>query len=203
MKSLKTTLVLLFAMCALFFAQQKEDYSKYPGYFNYKDFAQLKNADSIAEVYLEEPLLKMVAGLAQDKKEGLGEALGGLKLVRVNEFKIPKNEISNMEEAIETMDNSLQSKNWDRIIRTHSKGNYTNVYIKKGTNNEFVGLAIVSLEKKFKTKDFGGNEVMAEAEDGSGQATFVNIVGKIDLSTIGKLSEQLHVPGLDKAKKEK
>jgi len=194
MKTLKTTLVLLFAMSALFFAQQKEDYSKYPGYFNYKDFAQLKNAESITEVYLEEPLLKMVAGLAEDKKEGLGDALGGLKLVRVNEFKIPKNELTNMEAAVETMDNNLQSKGWDRIIRTNNKGNYTNVYIKKGNNNEFVGLTIVSLEKLLK----GG-----ENSDDSGKATFVNIVGKIDLSTIGKLSEQLHVPGLDKAKKEK
>ncbi len=194
MKTLKTTLVLFFAVSALFLAQQKEDYSKYPGYFNYKDFAQLKNAESITEVYLEEPLLKMVAGLAQDKKEGLGDAIDGLKLVRVNEFKIPKNELINMEAAVDAMDNNLQSKSWDRIIQTSRKGNLTNVYIKKGTNNEFVGLTIVSFEKSFK----GG-----ENSDDSGKATFVNIVGKIDLSTIGKLSEQLHVPVLEKAKKEK
>lgn len=194
MKTLKTTLVLFFAMSTLFFAQQKEDYSKYPGYFNYKDFAQLKNAESITEVYLEEPLLKMVAGLAQDKKEGLVDAIGGLKLVRVNEFKIPNNELTNMEAAVEAMDNNLQSKSWDRIIRTNRKGNYTNVYLMKGTNNEFVGLTIVSLEKSFEH---------GENPDDSGKATFVNIVGKINLSTIGKLSEQLHVPGLEKAKKEK
>jgi len=194
MKTLRISLVLFFVLCVGSFAQQKEDYSKYPGYFNYKDFAQLKNAESITEVYLEEPLLKMVAGLAEDKKEGLGDALGGLKLVRVNEFKIPKSELTNMEAAIESMDNNLQSKNWDRIIRTNSKGNYTNIYIKKGANDEFVGLTIVSLEKSFKS---------GENPDDSGKATFVNIVGKIDLSTIGKLSEQLHVPGLEKAKKEK
>ena len=194
MKVLKTTIVIFFAMSSLFLAQQKEDYSKYPGYFNYKDFAQLKNAESITEVYLEEPLLKMVAGLAEGKKEGLGDALGGLKLVRVNEFKIPKSELTNMEAAIESMDNNLQSKSWDRIIRTNTRGNYTNVYIKKGSDNELVGLTIVSLEKSFKGR---------ENSDDSGKATFVNIVGKIDLGTIGKLSEQLNVPGLDKAKKEK
>ena len=194
MKTLKTTLVLFFVISTLFWAQQKEDYSKYPGYFNYKDFAQLKNAESITEVYLEEPLLKMVANLAESKKEELGNALGGLKLVRVNEFKIPKNELANMESTIESMDNNLQSKSWDRIIKTNSKGNYTNVYIKKGTNDEFVGLTIVSLDKSFKT---------GENSEDSGKVTFVNIVGKIDLGTIGKLSEQLHVPGLDKAKKEK
>jgi len=194
MKTLRITFIFLMALSVCLFSQSKEDYSKYPGYFNYNDFAQLKNAESITEVYLEEPLLKMVANLAQDKKEGLGDALGGLKLVRVNEFKIPKTELTNMETAVESMDNNLQSKGWDRIIKTNTRGNYTNVYIKKGADNEFVGLTIVSLERSFK----GG-----ENSDDSGKTTFVNIVGKIDLSTIGKLSEQLHVPGLEKAKKEK
>ncbi len=136
MKTLRITFVLLFVLSIGSFAQQKEDYSKYPGYFNYKDFAQLKNAESITEVYLEEPLLKMVAGLAQDKKEGFVDAIGGLKLVRVNEFKIPNNELTNIEAAVEAMDNNLLSKSWDRIIRTNRKGNYTNVYLMKGTNAE-------------------------------------------------------------------
>jgi hypothetical protein len=192
MKTSRITFVILMALSVCIFSQQKEDYSKYPGYFNYKDFTQLKNAESITEIYLEEPLLKMVAGLAQDKKEGLGDALGGLKLVSVNEYKIPKSDLTNMEDAVESMDGNLKSKGWGRIIRTNSKGNYTNVYIKKSVENEFVGLTIVSLEKLFKS---------GENSDDSGKATFVNIVGKIDLSTLGKISEQLHVPGLDKAKK--
>jgi hypothetical protein len=126
----------------------------------------LKNAESITEVYLEEPLLKMVAGLAQDKKEGFVDAIGGLKLVRVNEFKIPNNELTNMEAAVEAMDNNLLSKSWDRIIRTNRKGNYTNVYLMKGTNNEFVGLTIVSWEKSFEH---------GENSDDFGKATFVNM----------------------------
>ena len=195
MKLLKTTFVFLFVLSITLFAQQKDDYSKYPGYFNYNDFAQLKNAESITEVYLEEPLLKMVAGITQDKKEGLGNAIAGLKLVRVNEFKIPESDFSNIETAVESMDESLQSKNWDRIIRTNSKGNYTNVYIKKGSDDEFVGLTILSLDKNPK-------EATVNEKQWS-KATFVNIVGKIDLSTMGKLSEQLKVPGLDKVKKEK
>lgn len=194
MKTLKLTFTFLFVLCVGLLAQQKEDYSKYPGYFNYKDFTQLKNAESITEVYLEEPLLKMVAGLAQDKKEGLGDAIGGLKLIRVNEFKIPKNEIASMEGTLESMDNSLQSKGWDRIIRTNTKGNFTNVYVKKDAQNTFVGLTVISLDKML----YG-----EENPDGSGKATFVNIVGKIDLSTIGKISEKLNVPGLDKTQKEK
>ena len=194
MKLNKIIFAFLFVLAGVISAQQQGDYSKEPGYYDFGNLTSLKEGELTTEVYLEEPLLKMVANLAESKKEELGNALGGLKLVRVNEFKIPKNELANMESTIESMDNNLQSKSWDRIIKTNSKGNYTNVYIKKGTNDEFVGLTIVSLDKSFKT---------GENSEDSGKVTFVNIVGKIDLGTIGKLSEQLHVPGLDKAKKEK
>jgi hypothetical protein len=194
MKLIKKITLLLFALVISIIAQQKEDYSKYPGYFNYKEFAQLKNAESLTEVYLEEPLLKMVAGMAGNKQEGLGEAIGGLKLVRVNEFRIPKSEITNVESLIGSMDNSLQSKNWERIIRTNSKNDYTNVYLKKEADDGFVGLTIISLNRLLKKED---------NSDEFGKATFVNIVGKIDLTTIGKVSAQLKVPGLGDSKKDK
>ncbi|MBI5730340.1 MAG: hypothetical protein HY963_04305, partial [Ignavibacteriales bacterium] len=59
-------------------------------------------------------------------------------------FKLSRTTLEN-EIMVEAMDNNLLSKSWDRIIRTNRKGNYTNVYLMKGTNNEFVGLTIVSL----------------------------------------------------------
>lgn len=184
MKPTKIFLVLFFAFSVGLFAQQKEDYSKEPGYFDFTELVKIKNAVPTTEVYLEEPLLKMVGKLAQDKNGGAGDMIGALKLVRVNEFNIDKDNLSAAENTIESMDKTLLAKKWDRIIRTKHKGSFANVYVKHGQNDEFVGLTIMSL-------------------DGGDKLTLVNIVGKIDLNTIGKLSEQLHVPGLDKAKKEK
>ena len=59
-----------------------------------------------------------------------------------------------------------------------------NVYVKNGSADDFVGLVIVGMDK-------------------NGKATLVNIVGKIDLATIGKLSEQFDFPNIDKMKEKK
>lgn len=190
MKTIKPLLVFFFLLSINLFSQQKEDYSKLPGYFNYQDFSQLKDAESTTEVYLEEPLLKMITSMAEDKTDGLGDAISGLKLVRVNEFKIPKDEHTNMGAAIESMDKILNSKKWDRIVRISRKGNYTNIYIKKEADGALAGLTIISLEKAFDKRD----------PYSAGKATFVNIVGKIDLDKLGKLTKKFNLPGLDNMK---
>lgn len=182
MKALKIILVFLFVSSAVFFAQQKTEYSKEPGYFDFEEFANLKDAEIINEVDLEEPMLKMIGKMFEDKKkESLGEKINFLKLVRVREFDIDKKNFDNMESAIESMDKNLQSKKWDRIIRTKSKNSFTNVYVRRGSNDEYVGLVVTSLDKK-------------------GRATFVNIVGNIDFEAIGKMSGDLNIPQLDKLK---
>jgi len=193
MKSLKNAFLFFFALSVVSLAQQKEDYSKYPGYFSYKDFGQLKNAESTTEIYLEEPLLKMVAGLAGDKKDELVNVIRGLKLVSVSEYKIPIKELADMASTIESMGKDLQSKKWNSIARFSMKGKTANIYIKNGSDGEIVGLTILSLDKVFDKGD----------PYDAGKVTFVNIVGKIDLSTIGKLSEQFNIPGLGNVKKEK
>ena len=193
MNQIKTLLVLFFLLSVNFFAQQKEDYSKYPGYFNYKEISGLKNAESLSEVYLEETLLKMVAGMAQDKSDDMGDIVGGLKLIQVNEYKIDKSSITDMEGSLGVMDKNLQSKGWDRIVRTNNRDNLTNIYIKKSSNGEFEGLAILSLSK-------GGESDKPDKPEPYGKVTCVNIVGKIDLAKIGNLTKQLNIPGLDKMK---
>lgn len=193
MKSTKLLLVLFFALSASLFAQQKEDYSKYPGFFDYKEITGLKNAESLSEVYLEETLLKMVAGMAQDKNDDVSSMIGGLKLVQVNEYKIDKSAISNAESSLEIMDKSLKSKGWDRIVRTNNRGQLTNIYVMKTSNDEFAGLTILSLSKKTESDD-------TEKSDLYGKVTCVNIVGKIDLNKIGNLTKELNLPGFDKMK---
>ncbi|MHB8906720.1 MAG: DUF4252 domain-containing protein [Melioribacteraceae bacterium] len=192
MKSTKLFFVLLFALSSSLFAQQKEDYSKYPGYFDYREIAGLKNAELLSEVYLEETLLKMVAGMAQNKSDDASDMIGGLKLVQVNEYKIDKNDISNMENSIDVMDKSLKSKGWDRIVRTNNHGNLANIYVMKNSNGEFEGLTILGLSKK------NGDE--KEKSDQYGKVTCVNIVGKIDLNKLGNLTKELNLPGMEKMK---
>ncbi|MBA4407571.1 hypothetical protein C0389_09875 [bacterium] len=193
MKQIKTLLVLFFFVGINLIAQQKEDYSKYPGYLNYKNISGLNKAESLSEVYLEESLLKMFAGMAEEKNDDISELVNGLKLIQVNEYKIGINTIAEMESSLDAMDKSLQSTGWNRIVRTNNKSNLVNIYIKKSSSGEFEGLAILSLSK-------GGESAKSEKAEPYGKVTCVNIVGKIDLAKIGKLTKQFNIPGLDKMK---
>ncbi len=185
MRKLKISIVLLFAASAIFYAQEKIDYSTEPGYFNFDELVNLKNAELINEIDIESPLLKMMAGMFEEEKKGsLGEKINVLKLIRVKEYNIEKKDFGNIEASIESMDKELQTKKWERVIRTKSKTNFTNVYVRRDSKDQYVGLVVTSLDKE-------------------GKATFVNIVGELDLETIGKMSKELNIPQLDKVKKEK
>jgi hypothetical protein len=164
-------------------AQSRTDYSKEPGYFDYSQFTGQKNGEATTEVYLEEPLLKMVAKMAEGKKDGVGKLISNLKLVRVNEFNLEKKDFDKTESSIESMDKELLGKKWDRIIRTKHKNISANVYVKAGQTNNYDGLVISAMDFK-------------------GKVTFVNIVGSIDLESIGKLSGEFKIPSLDKLKEE-
>ncbi len=184
MKVLRKLIVLFFVMNAGLFAQQKGDYSKEPGYFDFSQFASIKTGEMTTEVYLEEPLLKMAGKMAEGEKGNVGNMISTLKLVKVNEFNVDWKEFTKMENAIESMEKDLLAKQWDRIIKTKSKNDYTNVYVKSGSDGSFVGLVVTSLNK-------------------GGKVTFVNIVGRIDLETIGQLSKQFNFSYGEKEKEKK
>jgi len=190
MKPIKIVLVLFLFLCSAIAAQQKTDLSNEPGYFEFKDIAQFKNAEPVTEVYLEEPMLKMITKMTDKKNEGLGNMIGGLKLVKVNEYSIEQNDFEATENTLESIGKSLQAKDWDRIIRSKHKNNIDNIYVKRDKNGEFAGLVVASLHINAAEK----------SEKSSGKVTLVNIVGKIDLNSLGAFSKQFNIPGLDKPK---
>ena len=124
----------------------------------------------------------MVSKLTKDDPE-LSDLINGLKLIKVNTFEVtPNNEVELMNRA-KSIDKDLMNKNWDRIVKTRSKNEVANVYIKTQGDDEFVGITVVTV-------------------DGGGEAAFVNIVGSINMETLGKLGQKFDIPGLDDIKEE-
>jgi len=179
------TIRIIFALTLMFsfsaFAQQQGDYSNEPGYFDFGDLTSLKSGEMITEVYLEEPLLKMVAKMGESKDEEIGNMISALKLVKVNEFMIDKNNTRKIENNFSGFDKNLKSKKWNRIIKTKHQNRDVNVYVKNSGDNDFDGLVITAI-------------------DSVGKVTLVNIVGNINLETIGKLSQKFHFPNVEKMK---
>jgi hypothetical protein len=61
----------------------------------------------------------------------------------------------------------------------------------KSADGQFAGLTILSLSKQHKDE---------ESSETYGRVSCVNIVGKIDMSKIGRLTKELNLPGMEKMK---
>ncbi len=181
MKLNKLILAFVIAFSLNLFAQQQGDYSKEPGYFDFSELTELKAGEFTTEVYLEEPLLKMVAKMGESKDEEIGDLINALKLVKVNEFMLDKNNIQKFETDLASVEKNLQSKKWQRIIKTKQKNSDVKVYVKNNGTENFSGLVITML-------------------DSEGKVTLVNIVGDINPESIGKLSKQFNFPDVGKMK---
>lgn len=184
MKNLiKITIALLLLSGFTMFAQnQDEDYSKYPGYVNFGDLSVFEKGDEVTEVLIDQNLLKMVAKFTKGKEDSsnaLSNLIGGLKLIRVNTFKVSPSSKGELLSKVKLIEKDLKKKKWERMVKAKSKGEITNIFVKTDNNSDkIIGLTIMSIDK-------------------SGEASFVNIVGNIDMETIGKLSNKFDIPGLD------
>ena len=178
MKNLINIFALLFIVSLSFVSAQEKDYSKEPGYIDFGDVSAFENEDEFVEVIINDRLLRMVSKLSKHEDKELAELISGLKLIKVNVLSITRENEKKVNEKIKSVEKQLKAKNWERIVTAKSRGDKALVYIKADKDDNIVGLAVTATE-----------------EDGN--VAFVNIVGKIDLETIGRLSEKFDIPSLN------
>ena len=169
--------VLVFISAVNLFAQDEQDYSQYAGFANFGDLTALEDGEMVTEILIEEKLLRMVAKFTNDDPD-LSNLIGGLKLIKVNTFEVTSSNADQLKDKAKSIDKELMNKKWDRIVKTRSKGEIANVYVKTAGEEEFIGLTVVAIDE-------------------DGEAAFVNIVGNIDMDTLGKLGEKFDIPGID------
>ncbi len=177
---MKMKLLLLLMLVGLMFSSaiaQKNDYTKYKGFVDFGDLEMFESGEEVTEVLVEEHLIKMVAKLAGKDEPELGAVLDGIKLIKVHTFEVSKENAEKLSDKVKDIDKTLMDKGWDRIVRTRSKEETTNVYILTNNGEKIDGLVVASFEK-------------------DGDATFVNIVGDINLETIGELSDKFDIPSI-------
>lgn len=166
-------------------AQEKTDYSKYPGYVDFGNISKFMSGDRVTQIELDASLLKMLSKMGGENNTDFKDVVGGLKLIRVNSFGLDANNEKEVREKINAIDQSLTNKKWQRIIMVKEAGEYTNVYVLPSSDYEnFLGLCVTTIDKDGKRGHNGP------------EATFVNIVGNINMSQIGKLGDKFHIPGL-------
>jgi uncharacterized protein DUF4252 len=177
MKTLINIFTVLFIVAAANLMAQETDYSKYAGFANFGDLEALEDGEMVTEILIEEKLLRMVAKFTNDDEE-LSDLIGGLKLIKVNTFEVTPSNSDELMKRANSIDKDLMNNNWDRIVKTKSRGEIANVYIKTAGEDEFVGITVVTVDE-------------------GGEAAFVNIVGSINMDALGKLGNKFDIPGLD------
>ncbi len=178
MKKLISLSAIVFYIAVIPALAQKADIQKDPGYIDFGDMSGLESDEMVTEVLIEENLLKLVSKFTGEDEPELSKLLAGLKMVKVNVFGVTEGNESKIQSKMNTLESSLNNKKWDRIVRVKEKGELTNVYVKYDGNEEIIGLLVMAFES-------------------SGEAVFVNIVGNINLETIGKLGKKFDIPTLE------
>jgi Domain of unknown function (DUF4252) len=177
-KLIKMLAIIIVISSVNIIAQEKSDYSNEPGYVDFGDLSKFYNGDNVTEILVERNLLKLVANATKDEDTALYDLLNGLKLIKVNSFKNDGSSRDEIVNKIEDINNKLKAKNWDRIVYVKSGGEYTSVFIKSSSSDNLIeGLVVTTYQK-------------------DGEATFVNIVGKINLESIGRLGKKFDIPSL-------
>ena len=176
MKKVKLILVIISLLSATILSQTG-DVSNEPGYVDFGSFASLENSSKVTEVLIDADLLSALATISNEEDPNIMSILNGLILVKANVFEINEANSSELKEKITAIDSKLSGNNWKRIVKTRSDDEIANVYIKQGNNKDITGLVVTTFES-------------------NGEAAFVNIVGTIELATIGKLGKKFGIPHL-------
>lgn len=175
--NVKTLLSIALIFIATLTYGQKNDYSKYKGFVDFGNLEKFETSEEVVEVVIEEHLIRMVSKMAGKNEPELSKVLNGIKLIKVHTFGVSKENYTELANIVKTLDKKLLNDGWDRIVKIRSKKEVVSVFILTSNEDNIDGLVVTTVEK--------GNE-----------AVFVNIVGDIDLETIGELSDKFDIPSI-------
>ena len=147
---------------------QDPDIKKMPGFVNLEEIQIPGNAGEVTEISLGPPLLR-IARTAHNGDKHLSETLEGLFSIQVKSFDVDSFQAVQVRPIMDKIEKQLAKEKWERLVRVKKANEMTNVSIKYD-KGKAVGLMIMSL-------------------DPGSEASFVNIVGNIDLSKLGELSD--------------
>lgn len=162
--------VVFLLLCALS-AQAQQDLSGHPGYVDLDQIQIPVDTANITEVNLGPELLKMAMKM-DTGEEGLNDTLDGLFGIRVKSFDLTPELAGQIKPIVDDIQAQLDNEGWKRLV-----------YVKDGA--ELVTVSI-KYDPADESKVAG---MMVVAFEPGAEATFVNMVGSIDLASLGGLMD--------------
>ncbi|NOZ61136.1 MAG: DUF4252 domain-containing protein [Calditrichaeota bacterium] len=176
--------IIFISMQISVFAGDDEQYKDHPGYVDFSKIDIPGDAEESVEVFLQSPMLKIVAAVTEGDDPALSAMLENLLLIRVNSFKLQATEAAKIVSQINRIEKKLHEQKWEKIVRVKDKTDRANIYLKTDSRNRIAGLVVMAIDN--------GNE-----------AVFVNIVGNIDMNQVSKLGKKFKIDDLQKIEPEK
>jgi hypothetical protein len=159
-------------------AGSDEDYKNLPGYV---DFApMLGDMEPTVEVYLKGSLLVLAREAAKGEDPELGELLSKIDYVHVQVFPAKDFSSKELKEKTGQLAKQLDKKGWELTVRVREDEEQVHVYLLPGKKDDIAGLVVMVVEE-------------------DDEAVFVNIVGNINPTEIGRIGRTLHIDSIDKA----
>lgn len=171
-------LALILLTVNVFALAQQKDYSGEAGYIDFGNLEELESGNRVVDVFLEGNLLRLVGKFAENEDVELSDVISKLKLIKAKMLEVTRDNEKQLQARVLEIENSLKKNNWNMLVRIRDYDEHVNVYLKSSGDDLIEGLAVTSIN---------GDE-----------ATFVNIVGDINLETIGRLSSKFDIPALDR-----
>lgn len=147
------------------------------GTVDFGKFSPPAGGGEFVEVNIKGNLLSMAAKLTEKAEPEAAQLLRGLQAVRVNVIGLNDQNKSELKERIKSVQQTLASQNWERIVTAQKDNQDVGVYVKTRGEEAIEGLVVTVLE-------------------GEKQVVFVNVVGDIRPEKLAQLGERLHIDEL-------
>lgn len=179
MKRLISSFVIMFLITAGFLSAQPDgNLEKEPGYFYFGNLSGLDDSESYKEINIGQDLFKLISQMDDDKDPEFRELLNNIqiKLLTAQAFKTSPNNLEKVRAKVKECDDKLVKDKWTRIVQVTGKSEGLNVYVKSKNEKEIYGVVVTVFNKE-------------------SESAFINIIGNIDLGSLGKLSKRFNLPG--------
>lgn len=157
-------------------AGSDESYKKSPGYVDFEPM--LGGMESSVEVFLKGSLLVLAREAVRDDDPELGDLLSKIEYVRVQVFPVTSETASALKQKTAEVAKALDKKGWEMAIRVREDDEQVLVYLLPGPKDVIQGVVVMAVED-------------------DGDAAFINVVGDINPTEIGRIGRTFHIDSMD------
>ncbi|MCP4655871.1 MAG: DUF4252 domain-containing protein [bacterium] len=165
-------LLLVLLLTGLAVVAAEEDLTRDPGFVNFSDLGLLTDDELNIHVSVKDPLLKLVAEATRENEPELADLLSQLKAIEVYVYTVNESLREAIWKEIRSKANDLEGRGWDPAITIRMRRERGYVFLNL-VEGKPVGLAAMYIEDN--------------------EAVFVNIVGSIDPTKIGRVASRFNI----------